>query len=124
MAGTVLVIEDDQVVREGMHAILERAGYVVVFAANGSQALTYLNSKPAPGLIILDMMMPAMDGWTFMATLRQNPAWTTIPAIIATGMGIACSEWAKSLGAHALLKKPFTADELVEAVRQICKSTA
>lgn len=59
MGGTILIIEDDPIAREGYRAILEREGFGVALTANGSKALTYLSTHPPPCLIVLDMMMPA-----------------------------------------------------------------
>ena len=117
---TILIVDDDPITREGLRSILEKEGYPVAVADDGSAALSYLNGHPSPSLILLDMMMPTVDGWQFLATLQQNPTWTEIPVIISTAMGVASSEWAESLGAVGLLKKPFDATELLEPVRQFC----
>jgi CheY-like chemotaxis protein len=120
VSGTILIIEDDPVMREALCTVLAREGYRVAQAANGYEALTYLNFHPAPCLILLDMLMPRMDGWRFLEAFRQTPAWATIPVIITTSMGIASPDWAVSLGAVGLLKKPFDEDELMKPVRQLC----
>src|SRR5262249_35568194 len=101
-------------------SILEREGYDVVVSSDGGAALSYLSAHPTPRLILLDMMMPTVDGWKFLAALQQNPAWTEIPVIISTGMGVASVEWAASLGAVGLLKRPFDADDLLQPVREYC----
>lgn len=120
MAGTVLIIDDDPITREGLRSILEKEGYPVAVAGDGADALSYLNGNPIPCLILLDMMMPTVDGWKFLSTVQQNPIWTDIPVIISTAMGVASPEWAASLGAVALLKKPFDAAELLQPVRRYC----
>jgi CheY-like chemotaxis protein len=120
LAGTILLVDDDRVAREGLRILLEREGYPVAQASNGSDALTYLNLNPAPCLILLDMMMPRMDSWSFLATFRQSPAWRMIPVIITTALPVASHEWAASLGAAGLLKKPFNEKELMKPVRQLC----
>jgi CheY-like chemotaxis protein len=119
-SGAILIIDDDPVMREASCTALASEGYCVARAANGYEALAYLNDHLAPCLIVLDMMMPGMDGWKFLEALRQRPAWATIPVIITTSMGIASPEWAASLGAAGLLKKPFDEDELMGPVRQLC----
>jgi chemotaxis family two-component system sensor histidine kinase/response regulator PixL len=120
MTGTILIVDDDQIVREGVGVLLERGGFGVAQASNGSEALTYLYCNPAPSLILLDMMMPRMDGWNFLEHYRMNAAWYAIPVIILTGMRIASAEWAESLGAVGLLKKPFDENELMNPVRDLC----
>lgn len=120
MGGTILIIEDDPIAREGYRAILEREGFGVALTANGSKALTYLSTHPPPCLIVLDMMMPAIDGWKFLSMYRQTPAWAKIPVIVTTSIGIASAEWAESLGAVVLLKKPFDPSELLQPIKQLC----
>jgi CheY-like chemotaxis protein len=120
LSGTILIVDDDGVTREGLRALLEGQGYSVAQASDGGDALTYLNLNPAPSLILLDMMMPRMDGWGFLTTLHRTPEWRTIPVIITTAMPVASQEWAASMGAAGLLKKPFDEDELLKPVRQLC----
>jgi CheY-like chemotaxis protein len=121
VTGTILIVDDDPVTREGLRAMLERQGYTVGQARSGSEALTYLNLNPAPHLILLDMMMPGMDGWKFLGAFRQTRAWSAIPVLITTAMPVASSEWAASLGAAGLLKKPFEEDDLMTPLRQLCQ---
>lgn len=116
--GTILVAEDDAVTREGLSAILQRAGYVVAGAANGQEALDYLQAQPAPSLILLDMLMPVLDGWLFLRALRQLPGCAALPVVVVTGMTVASSEWTKALGAVALVKKPVDVALLLDTVRQ------
>jgi CheY-like chemotaxis protein len=117
---TILVVEDDDIARAGMIVVLEREGYTVAGAANGKDGLTYLQANPAPGLILLDMLMPEFDGWKFMGQLGQVPGCDTIPVIIVTGMALASDEWTKGLGAVGLVTKPVNLETLLNAVRQHC----
>jgi CheY-like chemotaxis protein len=117
---TILVVEDDDIAREGMIVVLERGGYTVAGAANGKDALAYLQANPAPGLILLDMLMPKLDGWNFMGKLGQVPGCDAIPVIIVTGMALADGEWTKGLGAVGLVTKPIDPEALLDAVRQHC----
>jgi two-component system response regulator MprA len=114
---TVLVVEDDETVRQGLAVVLEPAGYVVVTAANGREALTYLRNHLPPALILLDMMMPAADGCHVMRGRAQDAALASVPVIIMTAIGVASEEWATGLGAAGYLRKPVAEDELVAAVR-------
>jgi CheY-like chemotaxis protein len=119
--GIILIAEDDAVTREGLSAILQRAGYVVAVAANGQEALDYLTSQTVPSLILLDMLMPVLDGWLFMRELRQLPGCSAVPVVVVTGMTVASSEWTKALGAVALVKKPVDVALLLDTVRQYGK---
>ena len=118
--GIILIAEDDAVTREGLSAILQRAGYVVAGAANGQEALDYLHSQPAPSLILLDMLMPVLDGWLFMRELRQLPGCEAIPVVVVTGMTVASAEWTKALGAVALVRKPVDVELLLDTIRRHC----
>src|SRR6266545_4852685 len=69
---TLLVVEDNEVAREGLAAILRRAGYEVALATNGQEALNYLDGHPPPALILLDMLMPVLDGWHFLEQLQGD----------------------------------------------------
>src|SRR3954467_14914254 len=101
---TILVIEDDEIQREGMAVILQRAGYVVVLARDGQEGLAYLQASPAPDLILLDMMIPGAgsDGWRFLQVKQRAQAWAQawahVPTLITTAIGVASQEWA-ALGA-------------------------
>jgi CheY-like chemotaxis protein len=112
----LLVVEDGELVRQGLAVVLEQAGYVVVTAANGREALTYLRHQLPPALILLDMMMPEADGWHFMALRARDAGLASVPVVMITAIGVASQEWATSLGAAGYLHKPVTEEELVEAV--------
>ena len=79
----VLLVEDDQATREMMHTLLTREGWVVEEAANGQIALDCL-SGAGPDLILLDLMMPEMDGFEFARRLRERPEWRDIPVVVLT----------------------------------------
>jgi CheY-like chemotaxis protein len=83
-------------------------------------ALDYLFHHLPPNLILLDMLLsrPGYDGWRFLARHRLVPALAAIPVVITTALGIASDEWARSLGATGLLKKPFDPDTLLAEVRR------
>jgi chemosensory pili system protein ChpA (sensor histidine kinase/response regulator) len=110
--GPVLIVDDDPVVRALLGTLLARHGYPVAQASSGTDALTYLSLHPPPSLILLDMLMPLMDGWNFLSHFRLTTAWTAIPVVIITSMNNATQEWAESLGAVGFLKKPFDEHEL------------
>jgi putative two-component system response regulator len=114
---TVLVVEDNDSLREGLCETLAEAGYHVLSAANGREALLKMNVI-AVDLILSDIAMPQMDGITFFGEVRQRPEWITIPFIFLTAKGekqdIAVG---KDLGAEDYLVKPVMPDELLSATR-------
>jgi CheY-like chemotaxis protein len=118
-AKTLLIVEDNPVVREELSLALRRRGYSVAIAANGRQALEQLRDSAFPDLILLDMLMPVMDGWQFLKELRQLAPRPSVPIIITTG-SIVTRDWALDHGAVGFLKKPFSDDELVTEVQRCC----
>ncbi len=87
----VLVAEDDENTREILRHMLQREGWTVAEAENGVVALTRLAER-VPNLILLDLMMPEMDGFHFLAEMRQNPAWARIPVVVITAMTLTEAE--------------------------------
>ncbi len=114
----ILIVEDDPNLLAGIRAILELENYVVVSAENGEQALEFLRSRPvAPDLILSDIMMPEMDGIEFLAQVRQEPRWVTVPFIFLTAKSDkADMQRGKRLGVDDYLIKPFDAEDLLIAV--------
>jgi CheY-like chemotaxis protein len=119
---TILIVEDDELAQEGLCSILGREGYTPALAATGRQAIDYLH-RSTPALILLDMMMPEMDGWMFLGHFRNTPAWAEIPVVIMTGMG-ASDEWAVSMGACELLRKPIDVATLLATILRCLPSRA
>lgn len=117
MSVTILVVEDDLAMRDGICEILEMAGYAVNVASNGKEALTLLESDP-PELIVSDIMMPEMDGYHFYERVRENDEWLTVPFIFLTAKAEKADILhGKSMGVDDYLIKPFDADELLVAVK-------
>jgi two-component system response regulator MprA len=119
-SGTLLV-EDDKVVREGLAIILRRAGYAVLPAANGQEALAALRGGLRPDLILLDMLVPVVDGWRFLEQRRREPALAAFPVLVMTGLSVASAEWAAALGAAGFLRKPVEPEGLLREVRRCCR---
>lgn len=119
-ATSLLLVEDNEVEREGLAIILRREGFSVTEAATGNEALAALRAH-RPDLLLLDMLLPGsrLDGWSLLDNLRQIPEWSRIPVLIITGLGIANSEWAVSLGARDVVRKPIEADEIVQKIRSL-----
>jgi CheY-like chemotaxis protein len=115
----ILLVEDDTDIREEMAALLEGEGYQVAQARNGQEALDRLKTIPVPCIILLDLMMPVMNGWDFRARQLADPALKGIPTVIVSGAAQAHQE-ARSLGATAFLQKPFDLEPLLDVIEQYC----
>ncbi|WP_437487460.1 response regulator [Sorangium sp. So ce1014] len=110
---TICVIEDDQGVSEALAGVLSEEGYAVMTAANGAEALARLRDVPAPALIVLDLMMPVMDGYAFRAEQLRTPAIADIPVVVLTA---GAAPRAAELGPVDILKKPVDLVALLDAV--------
>ena len=116
----VLVVDDDTDIRETMMEVLEDAGYEAVGAANGLEALQQLRD-PADGwcVVLLDLMMPMMDGRTFRGEQLQDPVMAQIPVVIVSAMTDVDAA-ATELQAAAHVTKPVSLERLVKLVDQFC----
>jgi CheY-like chemotaxis protein len=108
----VLIIEDDEGVRTAMAEILAFEGHFVAEAENGIQALRIAREQ-RPDLILLDLMMPTMDGWAFRAAQQADPELAGIPVVVVSAT---LSEQVHAIGAVAHLHKPFDLEELLGVV--------
>jgi CheY-like chemotaxis protein len=115
----ILVVDDDLDVRASMAHALEMEGYRVFVAGNGLEALRLLRDRgERPDLILLDMMMPVMDGWAFRAEQQKLPGIAVIRVVIFTAYDLPL-DTAASLQAAGFLKKPLRLDELLEVVERL-----
>jgi len=114
---TVLIVEDDPDTREMLGKFLELEGFQVETAANGQQALDRLENGAAPGVIVLDLMMPVMDGWEFAQRLRTKTHLPRIPIIVLSA-DRNVSNKAAEIGAVGHLAKPFELNDLLDMVRR------
>lgn len=113
----VLVVDDDFEIRESLAEILREEGYTVCTSENGSVALEALKGGLAPGLVLLDLMMPVMDGTTLCRTCKQDPVLASIPVVILSAdRGV--SQKALACGANAHLLKPIQLEKLLKTVAQ------
>lgn len=114
--GHILVVDDDQGALEALSDILEYEGYSVLRASNGLQALERLqDSSPRPELIILDLLMPVMDGWEFRQRQKQDPDLAQIPVLVVTAIGTTAG-----IDAVQIIHKPIDVDALLRTVSQLC----
>jgi len=120
VAKLILIVEDDLDVSRLLAEILEAEGYRTATAANGSEALNHLRKNSHyPDLILLDMMMPVMDGWKFREEQQKLPALASIPVLTVTADGDARGK-AASIQAAGYLSKPLQIDSLLDEVERIC----
>jgi CheY-like chemotaxis protein len=118
----VLVVDDDDALREGLVDYLDLHGFATKGASDGVEALLCLESEPLPSVIILDLMMPRMNGVDFRARQRLDPRLASIPVIVVTAshLGRAQSE---ALGASAYFAKPLDLDAFIEEVGHFARPT-
>jgi len=116
----VLIVEDDADLREMMAQLLSLEGFRTETAANGRDALRYLARGDRPDVILLDLMMPVMDGWEFRRRQVQDPSIAAVPVVVLSALDQAR---AADLGGTAFLKKPLDFDRLLELVRRFCART-
>lgn len=117
----VMIVEDDLDLRESIAEVLEDNEYRPLGAANGKEAFERLRSEPyKPCVILLDVMMPVMDGRQFRALQREDPELGTIPVVVMTAH-VDHEEARGALAADAFLRKPVHIDALLTAVAQFCR---
>ena len=121
MAQTVMVVEDHAMTRTGLTLILQRHGYEVIAADNGRTALELLMTGTSPDVILLDMLLPQLDGWQLLKRLQDTSAGH-IPVIIATGT-ILTREWAEEQKCAGFLKKPIEERDLLDELRTVLPPT-
>ncbi len=108
---SILVVEDDADAREALVDILEVSGYSVVPAENGKKAIEYLRAAAPPALIILDLLMPDMDGWEFRSQQKKIPNLAEVPVVVVTAFSGA------KVDANDVLIKPIDVDRLLDLVK-------
>jgi CheY-like chemotaxis protein/signal transduction histidine kinase len=117
---TVLVVDDDYDLRETMRDVLEEEGYTVQTASNGQEALDCLRDGESPEVVLLDLMMPVMDGWHFLDEISRDSAFAEIPVVVMS----ASQEGLRSLGAKVFLSKPLDYHNLIATVARSLESRA
>jgi len=113
----IMVIDDDPDIRSALSEVLQEEGYRVRAVADGREALSSLSAEELPDLILLDLMMPIVDGWTFRAEQMMNPKLASIPVIVVTAAG--ADGRAADLGVE-VVPKPFDTRALVSLIRCHC----
>ena len=124
MAATVLIVEDDEMVADVVRINLESEGFEVTHAPNGAAALAAIEQSQ-PDLVLLDVMIPEIDGWGVLTRLREDQATARLPVIMLTAKAMPADQVrGYNLGANGYLPKPFSSTDLIEKVRQVLQDTA
>jgi len=114
----ILVVEDDIDIRADLTEVLRERGYDVFAAGDGSSALQHLKEAGPPGLILLDLTMPVMNGWDFRKIQLRDPELAEVPVVILSGNeGIAME--AANMHAAGYIQKPYSLESLVETAQRI-----
>ena len=109
MSGRVLVVDDDDDIRDATRALLERNRYEVIAVGSGAEALAYLNHD-VPDLVLLDLHMDDMNGWEVLGALRGNPRFKGVEIVVVTGSDAHVTPGVR------VLRKPFKIEDLVASL--------
>ncbi len=109
---SVLVVDDESDIREAVAEVLADEGYVVHGAGDGAEALRKARAVH-PNIVLLDLMMPGMNGWEFRAAQKGDPELSDIPVVVLSALGRVAG-----MDAAGFIQKPFDLDELLDAVRE------
>lgn len=121
LSSRILVVDDNDALRENLAEALELEGYKVVVAADGDAALMHLEAEPPPGVVLLDLMLPGMSGRDLLALIRTNPRLHEVRVVITTGLSGARARVAL---ADAVLMKPFGVSQLISVLKKVGASPA
>ena len=117
----VLIVDDDEGLREHVRIRLEAEGYTVREAGSAREGLEVLD-EATPDLVLLDVMMPEVDGWEMLRRVQERHGVGTIPVVMFSGKVDTAAAEAASRGAHGFIGKPFDPQELVDQTRQLLPS--
>lgn len=114
----VLVVEDDPDIQSTLATALQMAGYTVTLAGDGAEAMRHMHAA-LPCLVLLDLVMPVMNGWEFRTAQQQDPTLAAVPVVVISAGG-RVRQKAATLGAAGFLKKPIDLDALLDVVQRHC----
>lgn len=121
-SASILVVEDDDHISQVLRFMLERQGYRVTHMADGRAASAYIAANGAPDLVLLDVMLPYVDGFGIVALIRAQPAWREVPVLMLTAKNTE-RDTVRGLdaGANDFVVKPFQPQELLARVRRFLR---
>ena len=123
MAGIVLVVEDDEMVADVVRINLSAHGFEVVHAPNGAAGLAAI-AQQRPDLVLLDVMMPEVDGWTMLTRLRETADTASLPVVMLTAKTMPADQVrGYNLGANGYLTKPFSSADLLSKVQEVLRDS-
>jgi two-component system chemotaxis response regulator CheY len=111
-SAVVLIVDDDESIRETLALALQLGHHEAAAVSNGREALDWLEQHRLPRLILVDLMMPVMDGWQLLERLRQDDRLSRVPVVVITAFGRDLG----SAGQYPILRKPIEFDDLLETV--------
>jgi len=114
----VLIVDDDELLRQYLRVNLELEGYSVVEAGSGDEGLAAIDEEP-PDLILLDVMMPKVDGWEMLRRMQERHGIGSIPVIMFSSKSEESAEEAAARGAQAFIGKPFDPQQLIDSTKQL-----
>jgi CheY-like chemotaxis protein len=112
----VMIVDDDDAIREALEDVLSDEGYEVVGVSDGQQALEYLSAAKRPSAILVDLWMPVMDGWKFLDALHDDPRFSRIPLVVLTA---ARDQRARDLRVAEVLTKPVQLQQVLGALERL-----
>lgn len=119
---TILIVDDSSALREMVSGLLVDAGMTILEAKDGAEAQNTLKDN-VPDLVILDIVMPHMNGYELCRWIKNNPDTKDLPVVICTSKGEEFDRyWGMKQGADAYIAKPFRPDEMVETVKQLLRN--
>lgn len=117
--GAILVVDDDRGVREGVRALLESEGYAVATASDGAEAIEKLRGGDVR-LVLLDLAMPGVDGWQFLARRESEAGFPRAPVVLLSGLPFIRD----APGVADFIRKPIDSDRLLDCVHRLCGEPA
>jgi DNA-binding response OmpR family regulator len=128
MAKMILIVEDDESIRESLASMLQLQGYAVLLAENGADGLAAAQKKH-PDLVVLDLMMPKMNGYEVCASIQGDEKLKDIPVIMTTALTsdekseVDDAAWRERLDVALFVSKPYSPGELTEKIEEILRNT-
>ncbi len=114
----ILIVEDDRDVADTIRELLQDAGYEAVCVENGQRALAWIQEHGRPAAILLDLMMPVMNGWRFIGELRSQPGLATVPVLVVTTVA---AHWGFPVPSSHVITKPFDFETLLERLAAVLR---
>ena len=115
----ILIVDDDKDVRSALAEMLEGEGYTVAGAPNGHEALQLMRGGLHPAVILLDLMMPGMDGWDFRSEQERDPAFARVPVVIVSAAGFSQESIRTQFRPAAYVPKPLERAKLLDVVGRL-----